>query len=168
MGKGQKGHISKRKVVEHSKAKVASACAERPRASFKETKRLSILAGLRVLKAPAVPWQKGSGIYMGLFGVLSTQNCLRASSIYWTISKYFDSCVATCCSNRRYHQQMVYFSVFLELFWNIFPTMNCPSTSLVQPRSLQPLSTHSLRCSHWNGVLPMKLTTLSCLLGIAQ
>lgn len=58
-----KNVVSKRKVMAYAKAKSALVCDDekKMKSSFKETKRRSILAGLRVLKAPAVPWQNGLG-----------------------------------------------------------------------------------------------------------
>lgn len=63
MGKGS-GH-TKKAVLAFSKARMPKDLvdpASKPRLSFKECKRRSILAGLRAFRAPTVSWQNGGPV----------------------------------------------------------------------------------------------------------
>ena len=60
MGKNTAGKDGKRAVLAFAKAKTPALSDDKQKLSFKDCKRRSILAGLRVLKAPAVTRQASS------------------------------------------------------------------------------------------------------------
>ena len=60
MGKDAAGKRRKRAVLAFAKAKTPTLSDDKPQLAFKDVKRRSILAGLRILKAPAVTRQASS------------------------------------------------------------------------------------------------------------
>ena len=82
MGKpsGTRNRAQKRQIIAFSKSKMPDLIPEQGSPSFKETKRRSILAGLRVMKAPAV-----AGMERATQGDVQVHIYSKNISIYSTI-----------------------------------------------------------------------------------